>query len=157
MKNKLIKCTRCRHKMRESDLIDKPTKNPIIHNRVCPLCRCKSYYDLSPLFAWCWASGLIELGETPPADKSDGSGAIVFGYGPQFTLKPLIEVLARHGKGESEGKWMVPGVPEAPDQDTAFDALDSWVRVCSVHSRRYRGDSKCFFGNDARSMVKVPH
>ena len=149
-----IKCTRCRHKMTESDLVEKRTKKSMSLGyafNVCPRCGCQSYYDLTPYYAWCWASGLIELDEQPPKDESDGSGSIVFAYGPICELKPFVEVMARHGKGNSAGKLLVPGVPEAPDQDAAFDALDSWVARCSEQTGRR---SELLFGDDARAKLQ---
>jgi hypothetical protein len=74
-----IKCPRCRHQCMESEWQDKPIKCSDISatEKVCPKCGCKSYYDMRPQVAWCWASGLIEIGDKAPGDKADGSGVIV--------------------------------------------------------------------------------
>jgi hypothetical protein len=56
---------------------------------------------------YCWASGLIEFGRSTP------EGAILIHSGPVKRLRKVVEVLARHGYGASQGKLLVPGVPEA--------------------------------------------
>ena len=123
-----IKCTRCRHACMESAWLDVPSKKyGSCTEKTCPRCGCKSYYDMTPQVAWCWASGLIEIGNHLPASSLDGSGAILIAEGPRYALKGAIDVAARHGKGASEGKLLVPGIPEAENQKAAIRALDQWL------------------------------
>ena len=83
--------------------------------------------------AYCFASGQIEFGNRPPA------GAIVIAMGSPKALRAFIEVKARHGYNvrEVNGRnikipgsdiLLVPGVPEAPDQDAGLEALYAWCR-----------------------------
>lgn len=130
-------CTRCRFKHMESDRVAKPRKDSCagdvstIQELVCPKCGCKSFYDLRPMVAWCWASGLIEFGEAMPADSADGSGAIQIATGPKCYLPTVLSVLARQGFGDSDGKLLVPGVPEADSQKAKGDALETWLAWCA--------------------------
>ncbi len=84
--------------------------------------------------AYCYASGLIEFGSrTPP-------GAIQIASGREQDLRREIEVLARHGQGESAGCLLVPGVPEvqgAEGDQARLDALHTWLDLCV--SRNGRG------------------
>ncbi len=128
-----VKCTRCRNnhlKSERKDVLDPKAKDFITYNSTCPRCGCKSYYNLSPKDAWCWASGLIEIGDELPAGSPDGSGVIQIASGPEYALNAFLDVLAQHGKGASKGKWLVPGVPEAPDGDAALEALEAWLKWC---------------------------
>lgn len=141
--NASVKCTRCRHMHLESDRLSKPRPRRSaseieVADRVCPKCNAKPYYDCTPQVAWCWASGLIEIGDQAPADNEDGSGAIKIATGPKYALKGCIEVLARHGRGDSEGKLLVPGVPEAEDQRSGTEALADWLEWCSGNRRARR-------------------
>lgn len=81
--------------------------------------------------AFCWASGLIEFGRTMP------DGALPIARGPAKVLRDFIETRARHGYSTRPVKGrptkipgtdtlLVPGVPEAPDQFAAVDALIAW-------------------------------
>ncbi|WP_413460212.1 hypothetical protein [Herbaspirillum huttiense] len=132
----LIKCAngKCKHQGVESQWLPKQfhTSCGISSTSLtCPKCGCVEYYDLRPQVAWCWASGLIEIGDKAPAKEADGSGAIAFAQGPKAELNSVLGVCARHGLGASEGKLLVPGVPEAADQDAAADALFAWLKWCS--------------------------
>lgn len=138
------KCTRCRNKHMETDRIQKPRPQSggiPTFDLVCPRCGCTSFYDMSPQVAWCWASGLIEIGDALPADKPGGSGALQFASGPKYALKYQVEVMARHGRGDGAGTLLVPGVPEAADQDKAMDALSNWLTLCN---RRKSSDGVVF-------------
>lgn len=128
-----VKCTRCRHETMESAWLDKPRSNCGISMtvKVCPRCGCESYYDMRPQVAWCWASGLIEMGDQPPANGADGSGPILIARGPKSSLKLALTVNARHGMGASAGKFLVPGVPEAETGKAAVDALCEWLKWCA--------------------------
>lgn len=129
MKNRPIKCTRCRHKHTEADLIERRSTSVAgLIDMVCPRCGCKSYYDCTPQVAWCWATGLIEIGDDLPTDASDGSGVIEIARGPRYALVERIDVLARHGY---HGERFVPGVPEAQTQQDKIDALATWLTWCA--------------------------
>ncbi|OGB36222.1 MAG: hypothetical protein A3I16_09845 [Burkholderiales bacterium RIFCSPLOWO2_02_FULL_66_35] len=128
------KCTRCRNQHMEADRVQKlrPSSGSIpMFDLVCPRCGCTSFYDMSPQVAWCWASGLIEIGDALPGNKTDGSGALQFASGPKYALKSQVEVMARHGRGAGSGTLLVPGVPEAADQGKAMDALSEWLTHCN--------------------------
>ena len=122
-----VKCTRCRHACMASDWLDVPSKRfGGCTEKTCPRCGCKSYYDQRPQVAWCWASGLIEVGDAMPESKPDGGGAIQVAEGPKSELDLALNVLARRGYGH--GVRLVPGVPEAADQQSAGNALAEWLR-----------------------------
>lgn len=130
-----VKCTRCRHSCMESDWIDVPSKLfGGCTQKTCPRCGCKSYYDCTPQVAWCWASGLIEIGDAMPPDGPQGGGAIEIARGPKFALKGQLGVLARHGQGASSGKLLVPGIPEATLRP--LDALAQWLAWCGKRKNR---------------------
>lgn len=65
--------------------------------------------------AYCWASGQIEFGRRVP------EGAILMAEGP---AKPLRDVIGATARLAYDNKTLlVPGVPEAPDEKQACDAL----------------------------------
>lgn len=133
-----VQCTRCRNKHMESTRVAKPSK--VIRglgaeDLCCPRCGCRSYYDMRPQVAWCWASGLIEIAADLPGEGPNGSGAIEIARGPKAFLKGALAVLARHGRGASDGLLLVPGVPEAESQKAKADALGEWLRWCSRGKR----------------------
>ena len=130
-----VKCARCRHACMESDWIDVPSKWAAgWTQKTCPRCRCGSFYDMSPQVAWCWSTGLIEIGDSMPADSADGSGAIKIAQGPKYALKDLLEVVARHGY--TKGQLLVPGVPEADTQREKGDALAEWLAWCGKRKNK---------------------
>lgn len=117
-----VQCTRCKYKHMKSERVGVPDRKiPGMENLVCPRCGARPFFDLSPMVAWCLASGLIETGETVP------DGAIKFAHGPKANLKVVIEAVARHGYGASAGRLLVPGIPEAENQKSAADALQHFV------------------------------
>lgn len=123
-----VKCTRCRHACMESEWIDVPMKKHAdCSEKTCPRCGCKSYYDCRPEVAWCWASGLIEIGDTVPPSSPNGGGAIEIARGPRYALRGFLSAIARHGKGASTGALLVPGVPEGKSQRDKHDALAAWL------------------------------
>lgn len=137
----IIKCTRCRHMHTEAERISLPrprrsTSEIQMSDTVCPRCGGKSYYDCTPQVAWCWASGLIEMGESMPPDSPGGGGAIEIARGPKYALKAQIGVRARRGYGDGRGQLLVPGVPEAPTQKAKADALARWLRWCGERKAR---------------------
>ena len=132
-----VKCTRCRHCCMESDWLAVLSKEfGGCAQKTCPRCGCKSYYDCTPQVAWCWASGLIQIGDAMPPDAPEGGGAIEIARGPKFALRSQLSAVARHGKGESQGKLLVPGVPEADTQEAGADALAQWLAWCGRGKRR---------------------
>ncbi len=77
--------------------------------------------------AFAWASGLIEFGDTLP----DGALPIAVAADDVQArkMRDSIEILARHGKGPSKGKLLVPGIPEASNQQAAMKALTRFNKV----------------------------
>ncbi|EAV2253203.1 host nuclease inhibitor protein [Salmonella enterica] len=69
-----------------------------------------------PLIAYAWASGLIEFGTKLP----DGALPVASSCNEK-ALTETIEVLARHGY--KKGELLVPGIPEAGNQNEARIAL----------------------------------
>jgi hypothetical protein len=126
----LVQCTRCRNKHMESERVSKRRKGESMSDLCCPRCGGMTFFDLRPQVAWCWASGLIEIGDKTPTEGHDGSGAIEIAHGPRSTLISVLEAAARHGKGASAGKLLVPGVPEANTQKEKGDALAAWLGWC---------------------------
>jgi hypothetical protein len=130
MTSDTVKCTRCRnvhtHSDREERLNSK-YKGLVVHDSICPRCGCKSFYDMTPQMAWCWATGLIELGDAMPEAGANGNGAILIATGPKYALKGRLSAAARHGRGDSAGKLLVPGVPEATNDSEKLAALDEWL------------------------------
>lgn len=121
-----VRCCRCKHRHNESERILKRRRDePSIREWVCPRCGARSYFDMRPMVAYCWNSGLIEFGESVP------DGAIKIAHGPKADLKCYVEVLARQGRGYSAGKLLVPGIPEANDQRAAGDALAAFLAWAS--------------------------
>lgn len=111
-------CCRCKNRHNESERVFKPKRSdPTVTESTCPRCGARSYYNMAPMVAYCWASGLIEFSESPPP------GAIKLAHGPKAFLEGAVKATARHGRGESEGKLLVPGVPEASNQQAASYAL----------------------------------
>lgn len=125
-----VQCTRCRNGHLESERIE--VQGTGMSHRVCPRCRCKSFYDLTPQAAWCWASGLIEFGSVDAVPED----SIVFAHGPKSYLVGVVSAVARQGKGANAGKLLVPGIPEADDQNAAADALSKWVDWCASNNGR---------------------
>ncbi|EME6923632.1 host nuclease inhibitor protein [Salmonella enterica] len=74
--------------------------------------------------AYCWASGLIEFGNTLP------EGALPIVTGSEKRVRDVVEVLARHAYN---GDLLVPGIPEAESMDEYREALFRFSRV--VHER----------------------
>ena len=77
------------------------------------------------MFALCAASGEITFASRVPADLH----LLPIASGPAKKLKAEISAVARHAyDGETP---LVPGIPEAPDQSAAMDALlafKKWIR-----------------------------
>lgn len=83
------------------------------------------------MYAYCYASGLIEFGRRVP------SGALPIARGRSTALRAFICGKARHGydtrlvKGRptkipGTDCLLVPGIPEASDQTAGLDAFQAW-------------------------------
>lgn len=92
------------------------------------------------MHAYCYSSGLIEFGRRTP------SGALLIATGPEKKLRDFIETVARHGystklvdgrptKIPGSDTLLVPGVPEAPDQDGGYLALKKFCAWIATHKR----------------------
>lgn len=92
--------------------------------------------------AYCYATGLIHFGRSVP------DGALEIARGQARPLRAFIEVRSRHGyrtrkvKGRLQkipgtDTLLVPGIPEAPNQHAALDALRgfcAWLRKGAPHN-----------------------
>lgn len=77
------------------------------------------------MMAYAWATGRIDFGQRMP------SGALPIAKGPARKLRGVIAATARLSY---DGKvWLVPGVPEAPNENAAVDALIAYGKA--VESR----------------------
>ncbi|HAK6289854.1 TPA: host nuclease inhibitor protein [Salmonella enterica] len=70
--------------------------------------------------AYCWASGLIEFGNTLP------EGALPIIVGEEKQVRDVVGVLARLAYN---GDLLVPGIPEAANQNEAREALERFSRM----------------------------
>lgn len=131
-----VQCTRCRNLHKKCERNDQPTGNGFAES-VCPRCGGRSFYDATPQVAWCWASGLIEIGDAPPADSKDGGGCIVIAKGMKSHLESVLGALARTSRTGPE--LIVPGVPEAEGQKARANALFAWLQWCAKgNGKRHR-------------------
>ncbi|EKM3464766.1 host nuclease inhibitor protein [Escherichia coli] len=76
---------------------------------------------MKKITAYVWASGLIEFGDKVP------DGALPVISGEEKAVKDVIEVLARHSR-TAPVQLLVPGIPEAPNQRLAQEALIKFCR-----------------------------
>lgn len=97
--------------------------------------------DIGEQVAFCYASGLIQIGSKIP----DGALPLYL-KGPHRKLLNFVEGVARHGystelvngrptKIPGTETLLVPGVPEAPNQMAAVDALtafNEWIRPQAI-------------------------
>lgn len=122
-----VKCTRrnCGHEHMESERIPMAVLDSSMEASGCPKCGRTDYFNMSQQVAWCWATGLIEIGVTVP------KGALLIARGPHCSLRAVVAGRARIGRGESAGKLLVPGVPEAAGQREGVAALDTWLKWCA--------------------------
>ncbi len=67
------------------------------------------------LRAFCFRSGLLQVAECVP------EGALELALAPATVLVAAIEATAR--LAYDNATWLVPGVPEAPDEKKACDAV----------------------------------
>lgn len=80
------------------------------------------------MHAYCFASGHIEFSTRIP------EGALPIANGPERELRDFISPLARHAYDNET--LLVPGVPEAEDQEAKLDALKKFVRWISEKAPR---------------------
>jgi hypothetical protein len=91
--------------------------------------------------AYCFASGQIEFGSRCP------KGALPLLRGEDKKVRNFIESLALHGysthlvdgrpaKIPGTDTLLVPGIPEAPDQSAAMDALQAFMVWISPFAKR---------------------
>lgn len=75
--------------------------------------------------AFCWQTGKIEFGRSVP------DGALEIANAPAKKIRKVICATARHAY---DGKTLlVPGVPEAADEDIAIDALIAYCNWIKPH------------------------
>ncbi|MEA1062279.1 MULTISPECIES: host nuclease inhibitor protein [Erwiniaceae] len=72
------------------------------------------------IVAYAWASGLIEFGKSCP------DGALPVLVGDNKEVRSAVSVLARHSRTNDD--LLVPGVPEAADQNEAVKALSRFAK-----------------------------
>jgi hypothetical protein len=75
----------------------------------------------------CWRCGTVRV------EKARIDGGIVLIKGPRKELERRLEVLARHAyDGQT---LLVPGVPEADDDEAALDAVFAFQELLSRSAR----------------------
>jgi hypothetical protein len=82
--------------------------------------------------AWCGASGLVDVGHVLPDD------AMPIAMGPRFNLLKELDVACRHGKGPSKGLLLVPGIPEAPNEQEGLRALRAFIQWRCIGAKKLR-------------------
>jgi hypothetical protein len=92
----------------------------LLHNLDAPADVYKGSGNLP--IAWCWASGLVEFGHVLPDDAQP------IATGPEFNLLKELGAACRHGKGASAGSLLVPGIPEAPNEQEGLRALRAFIQ-----------------------------
>lgn len=85
--------------------------------------------------AWCWASGVIEIGPQAPAPGAQGDECTVIAHGPTEQLERALRLLANPGLGACRKKLLVPGMAEAGTQQKARTALSDWLDWCVSNVR----------------------
>lgn len=71
--------------------------------------------------AFCWRTGVIGFAS---ANTPAPEGVIVFATGDEAELKDICQARSRHGY--EPDALLVPGIPEAPDDNDALLALQGW-------------------------------
>lgn len=102
----------------------------------------------APQVAYCWANGVIEFADAMP------DGALQIATGPQRALVEAVTTVAR--KGHKEGVWLVPGLPEAQQQDEALDALMEWLRWCGPKHNAHKLNHGVMFYVPAAAQPAAP-
>jgi hypothetical protein len=86
--------------------------------------------------AYCDRTGVIRFAED---DNKTPDGVIVFASGEKEELEEAVNAKARHGY--SAGVLLVPGVPEASNENEAFDAFMRWRKwAFPKHAWKMMGD-----------------
>lgn len=127
-----VQCCRCMNRHLESERDSKKSRNGM-NISICPRCGEECYFDMRPLVAWCWASGLIGVGDEMPPDSADGGGAIKIALGPKSQLMHALRRFAIQGCGN---EFFVPGVSDRKTQQEAGIALSIWLDSCSKQAKR---------------------
>lgn len=135
----LVQCTRCKNQHQKSERISK-SGNHGMYDLICPRCNCKSYYDMSPMVAWCFRSGEIGIG----APEEMREGALKIAHGPKSFLDGQINVVARHGYGAFSGQLLVPGLPEADSPEEAMAALEKFMSWCEMRNGKKSSNGVVF-------------
>jgi len=107
------------------------------------------YWEIVPDFsskAYAWRSGRIDIA-SPNAKASDINGAIPVASGPLRALRRSLSIVARHGRGDSDGVLLVPGVPEADGEDEKAAALREWINLCAKRNGQLQSHGVVFHGN----------
>lgn len=78
------------------------------------------------IVAYARASGLIEFGKSCP------DGALPVLVGDSKKVRSAVIALARHSRTNDD--LLVPGVPEAADQDAAVQALSTFAKMLKERS-----------------------
>lgn len=76
--------------------------------------------------AYCYASGRIAIGKNVP------DGALPIARGPRNKLREMLSGTARHTFDSRV--LLVPGIPEAPSQSYALDALKRYTKWIAKHA-----------------------
>ena len=80
--------------------------------------------------AYCWRSGLIEFGRRIP------EGALPVDHGVEACVRARVEARARHAH---DGRTLlVPGIPEAKDDDEALAAATRFRNTLERQRRRLK-------------------
>lgn len=78
--------------------------------------------------AFCFRDGVIAFARRCP------KGALPLGRGPKRRIRSLVEVLARRSyPGTGRVRLLVPGVPEACDDDDGAMVAARWFADCVAH------------------------
>ena len=83
------------------------------------------------IVAYAWRTGLIEIGDRTP------DGALALATGTFVNLCDAVQGSAR--LAYDNASWLVPGVPEAPDDRAALDALFAYTRRLRCSLRHVQG------------------
>lgn len=96
---------------------------------------------MARVYAFCFASGLIEFGTTVPG------GALPIARGNDKAVRNFVDPVARHGyrtksvrgrptKIPGSDHLLVPGVPEAPNEALKHAALERFIAWIAEHAPR---------------------
>ena len=88
-----------------------------------PVLQKESWEDVTMITAYCWRSGRIEFGQDVP------EGALPLITGEENHIRKLVDVRARHAY--EQGVLLVPGIPEAANDEEAYKALSrfkAWLQ-----------------------------